>query len=161
MWNGQWNKNWHEKPKYSENSCFNTTLSTTNTTCPDLELNLGCNSKKSVTNCLSYSMAHHDNHSDNHGSYGNCRSDSNESNYNNELLNCKKFVYCQMWNVLMRWICCTGAKHTCGNRVWIAPFLSCMISKWAIRSFGMLTEFTARNSASWCWKNSWTNKSYL
>jgi hypothetical protein len=34
MWSSRWNA-WQERPKYSEETCPNATLSTTNPTCPD------------------------------------------------------------------------------------------------------------------------------
>jgi hypothetical protein len=44
-WSNQWN-DWQEKPKYSEKTCPNATLSTTNLTWPDLGSNSGRRSGK-------------------------------------------------------------------------------------------------------------------
>jgi hypothetical protein len=38
--NGPWNENWQGNPKYLENTCPSATLPATNTSWPDLELNL-------------------------------------------------------------------------------------------------------------------------
>jgi hypothetical protein len=54
LWSNCWNEDWQGKPKYSEKTCPNATLSTTNSTWPDLVLNSGCCSGKPVTNSLTY-----------------------------------------------------------------------------------------------------------
>jgi hypothetical protein len=59
-------------------------------------------------------------------------------NYNNELLSCKKCVYCQVWNVLNMLHQCKEHMQELCTTVWIAPFLSCLLSKWAVGLFGML-----------------------
>jgi hypothetical protein len=41
VWSTRWSENWQGKPKYSEKTCPNITLSTTNPTWPDLESNPG------------------------------------------------------------------------------------------------------------------------
>jgi hypothetical protein len=57
MWWSQWNENWQGKSKYSEKSCPNATLSTTNPTWPEQGSNRGRRSGKRVTNRLSYGTA--------------------------------------------------------------------------------------------------------
>jgi hypothetical protein len=57
MWNGWWNENWLGKPKYSEKTCPDATLSTTNATWPYLNSNLGRRGGKPATNRLSYGAA--------------------------------------------------------------------------------------------------------
>jgi hypothetical protein len=49
--------NGNGKPKYSEKTCPDTTLSTTNPTWPDLGLNLGCCGGKPATNRFSCGAA--------------------------------------------------------------------------------------------------------
>jgi hypothetical protein len=59
-------------------------------------------------------------------------------NYSNGLLSCKKYIYCQVWNVLnMLHQCKEHMQEPC-TVVWIAHFLSCLLSKWALELFGML-----------------------
>jgi hypothetical protein len=53
----QWNENWQGKPKYSEKTCPNATLSITNSTWLDLGLNPGRRGGKLAANHLSYSTA--------------------------------------------------------------------------------------------------------
>jgi hypothetical protein len=54
MWSSRWNEKWWKKQKYSEKTCPNATLSTTNPTWPDLGWNPGRRDRKPVTNRLSY-----------------------------------------------------------------------------------------------------------
>jgi hypothetical protein len=54
MWSSRGNENWKGKPKYSEKTCPNATLSTTNTTWSDLGSKPGRRGGKPATNCLSY-----------------------------------------------------------------------------------------------------------
>jgi hypothetical protein len=49
-WRIWWNEDWQGKPKYSEKTCPNATLSTTNPTWPDPGLNPGRHSGKLATN---------------------------------------------------------------------------------------------------------------
>jgi hypothetical protein len=56
VWSSRWN-DWHGKPKYSEQTCPNATLSTTNATWPDPGSNLCHCGGKPVTNHLSYGTA--------------------------------------------------------------------------------------------------------
>jgi hypothetical protein len=51
-----WNE-WQGKPKYSEKTCPDTTLSTTNPTLPDPGLNPGRRGGKPATNRFSYGAA--------------------------------------------------------------------------------------------------------
>jgi hypothetical protein len=53
MWSSQWNENLQGKPKYSEKTCSSTTLSTSNTTWPDLGSNPDRHGGKPATNRLS------------------------------------------------------------------------------------------------------------
>jgi hypothetical protein len=53
LWSSWWNEDWQGKPKYSEKTCPNATLSTTNPTWP----NPGRRGGKPATNHLSYGMA--------------------------------------------------------------------------------------------------------
>jgi hypothetical protein len=55
----RWNENWQGNPMYSENTCPNATLSTTNPTWPDLGSNPGHRCRKPATNRLSYGTALH------------------------------------------------------------------------------------------------------
>jgi hypothetical protein len=55
-WRTGWNE-WLGKPKYSEKTCTDATLSTTNPTCPDPELNPGRRGGKPATNRFSYGAA--------------------------------------------------------------------------------------------------------
>jgi hypothetical protein len=57
MWSSLWNENLQGKLKYSENTCPNATLSTTNPTWPDPGSNPGRRGGKLATNRLSYGMA--------------------------------------------------------------------------------------------------------
>jgi hypothetical protein len=52
-----WNENWQGKPKYSEETCPNATLSTINPTWSDLGSNPGRRGGKPATNHLSYGTA--------------------------------------------------------------------------------------------------------
>jgi hypothetical protein len=54
LWSSWWNGNRQGKPKYSEKTCPNATLSTTNPTWPDLGSNPGRRGGKPATNPLSY-----------------------------------------------------------------------------------------------------------
>jgi hypothetical protein len=56
-WRNWWNENWHRKPKYSEKTCPNATLSTTSRTWPDPGWNPGRRGGKPATNRLSYGAA--------------------------------------------------------------------------------------------------------
>jgi hypothetical protein len=56
-WSISWNENWQGKPKYSEKTCPNATLSTTYPTWHDLGSNPGRCSGKLATNRLSYGTA--------------------------------------------------------------------------------------------------------
>jgi hypothetical protein len=58
MWNSWWNENWQGKTKYSEKTCPNATLSTTNPTFLDLGSNPGLRGGKPATNSLSYDTAY-------------------------------------------------------------------------------------------------------
>jgi hypothetical protein len=53
VWCSRWNENWQGKPKYSEKTCPNTTLSTTNPTWPHLGSNPGHRDGKPATDRLS------------------------------------------------------------------------------------------------------------
>jgi hypothetical protein len=55
-WRIWWNE-WQGKPKYSEKTCPDATLSTINSTWPDPELNPGRRGGKSATNRFSYGAA--------------------------------------------------------------------------------------------------------
>jgi hypothetical protein len=57
-WNSWWNENWQGTLKYLEETCPSVTLSTENTTWPDLVLKLGSRCGKLVTNCPSYGTAY-------------------------------------------------------------------------------------------------------
>jgi hypothetical protein len=59
-WRIWWNE-WQGKLKYSEKTCPDSTLSTTNPTWPDPGLNPGCRGGKPATNRFSYGVAlyHH------------------------------------------------------------------------------------------------------
>jgi hypothetical protein len=57
MWSSRCNENWQGKPNYSEKTCLNATLSTTNPTWPDLDWNPDRRNGKPATNLLSYGMA--------------------------------------------------------------------------------------------------------
>jgi hypothetical protein len=57
VWSTWWNDNWQETPKYSEETCPSTTLSTTNPTWLDLGSNPGRHSRKPATNRLSCGTA--------------------------------------------------------------------------------------------------------
>jgi hypothetical protein len=57
LWRNWWNEDWQGKPKYSEKTCPSATLSTTNPTCLDLDLNPGRRGGKPATNRLSYGVA--------------------------------------------------------------------------------------------------------
>jgi hypothetical protein len=54
VWNSGWNENRQGKPKYSEKTCPNASLSTTNPTLLDLGSNRGRRGWKQATNRLSY-----------------------------------------------------------------------------------------------------------
>jgi hypothetical protein len=54
LWSSWWNEDSQGKPKYSEKTCPSATLSTTNSTWPDLWSNPGRRGGKSATNRLSY-----------------------------------------------------------------------------------------------------------
>jgi hypothetical protein len=56
-WKIWWNE-WQEKPKYSEKTCPDATLSTTNFTWPDPGLNPGRRGGKPATNRFSYGAAY-------------------------------------------------------------------------------------------------------
>jgi hypothetical protein len=56
VWRIGWNE-WQGKPKYSEKTCPDATLSTTNPTWPDPGLNPGCRGGKQATNRFSYGAA--------------------------------------------------------------------------------------------------------
>jgi hypothetical protein len=58
-WRIYWNEDWQGKLKYSEKTCPNATLSTTNPTWPDPGLSPGRHSGKPATNRLSYGAAWH------------------------------------------------------------------------------------------------------
>jgi hypothetical protein len=53
----QWNASWQGKRKYSEKTCPSATLSTTDSTWPDLGPNTGRRGGKLATNRLSYGLA--------------------------------------------------------------------------------------------------------
>jgi hypothetical protein len=53
-WSNWWNEDWQGRPKYSEKTCPNATLSTTNPIWPGPGLNPGRRSGKPATNHLSY-----------------------------------------------------------------------------------------------------------
>jgi hypothetical protein len=53
---------WQENPRYSEKTCPNVSLSTTNPTLPDLASNPGCRGRKRATNRLSLGMAYSTNY---------------------------------------------------------------------------------------------------
>jgi hypothetical protein len=57
VWSSRWNENWQGKSKYSEQTCPNDTLSTTNPTWPGLGSNPGHRGGKPATNHLSYGAA--------------------------------------------------------------------------------------------------------
>jgi hypothetical protein len=57
LWSSRWNEDWQGKPKYSEKTCSNATLSTTNPTWLDLWSNPGRRGGKAATNRLSYGTA--------------------------------------------------------------------------------------------------------
>jgi hypothetical protein len=57
VWSIWCNENWHRKSKYSEKTCPNSTLSTTNLTCLELGSNLDRRGGEPATNRLSYGMA--------------------------------------------------------------------------------------------------------
>jgi hypothetical protein len=57
LWRNWWNEDWQGKPKYSEKTCPNVTLSTTNPTCLDPGLNPGRRGGKPATNHLNYGAA--------------------------------------------------------------------------------------------------------
>jgi hypothetical protein len=57
MWRSRWNENWHGKPKQPEENLPSATLSTTNSTRPDLASNPVRRGGKSATNRLSYGTA--------------------------------------------------------------------------------------------------------
>jgi hypothetical protein len=59
MRSSRWNETWQGKQKYSEKTCPNAALSTTNATWPDLGSNLGRRCGKQTTNRLSYGTACH------------------------------------------------------------------------------------------------------
>jgi hypothetical protein len=62
-WINWWNENWQGKLKHSEKTCRSATLSTTNPTLSDLELNPGRHGGKLATNRLSYGTSFlEDNH---------------------------------------------------------------------------------------------------
>jgi hypothetical protein len=56
-WRISWNEDWQGKPKYSEKTCPNATLSTTNPIWPDRSSNPGRHGGKPATNRLSHGMA--------------------------------------------------------------------------------------------------------
>jgi hypothetical protein len=56
VWSNRWNE-WQGNPKYSEKSCLDATLSSTNPTWPDLGSNLDRRGGNPVTNCLTYVTA--------------------------------------------------------------------------------------------------------
>jgi hypothetical protein len=59
VWSSRWNANWQGKPKYSEKTCPNDTLSTTNSTWLDPGSKLGLRGGgEPTTNRLSYSTAY-------------------------------------------------------------------------------------------------------
>jgi hypothetical protein len=57
VWSSWWNESWQEKPNYSEKTCHNATLSTTNPTRPGPCSNPGHRSRKPATNRLSCGTA--------------------------------------------------------------------------------------------------------
>jgi hypothetical protein len=57
LWSNWWNEDWQGTPKYAEKTCPSATLSTINSTWPDLGSNPGHHSGKPATNRLSYSTA--------------------------------------------------------------------------------------------------------
>jgi hypothetical protein len=57
-WRIWWNEDWQGKPKYSEKTCPSATLSTTNLTWPDPDLNPGRRGGKPGTNRLNYGAAY-------------------------------------------------------------------------------------------------------
>jgi hypothetical protein len=57
LWRNWWNKDWQGKPKYSEKTCPSATLSTTNPTWLNPDLNLGRRGGKPATKHLSYGTA--------------------------------------------------------------------------------------------------------
>jgi hypothetical protein len=57
VWGNWRNENWWGKPKYSEKTHPNSTLSSINLTWLELGSNLGCRGGKPATNCLSYGTA--------------------------------------------------------------------------------------------------------
>jgi hypothetical protein len=57
VWSSRWNENWHEKPKYSEETYPRVTLFTTNSTWPEPGSNPDRRSGKPATNRLSYGTA--------------------------------------------------------------------------------------------------------
>jgi hypothetical protein len=57
LWSNWWNEEWQRNPKYSEKTCLSATLSTTNTTWPELGSNPGRRGGKPATNRLSYGAA--------------------------------------------------------------------------------------------------------
>jgi hypothetical protein len=59
LWRNWWNEDWQRKPKYSENTCPSATLSTTNPTCLNPDMNPGRHGGKPATNRLSYCAALH------------------------------------------------------------------------------------------------------
>jgi hypothetical protein len=56
-WRIWWNEDWQGKPKYSEKTCPNAIMSTTNPTWPDPGSSPGRRGGKPATNCLSYGAA--------------------------------------------------------------------------------------------------------
>jgi hypothetical protein len=54
IWSIWWSKEWQEKPKYSEETCTSTILSTTNPTLFDLSSNPGRRCRKPATDWFSY-----------------------------------------------------------------------------------------------------------
>jgi hypothetical protein len=62
-WRSWWNE-WQGKPKYSEKTCSDATLSTTNLTWPDPGLNPGRRGGKPATNRFSYGAAISNTHSE-------------------------------------------------------------------------------------------------
>jgi hypothetical protein len=57
LWRNWWKKDWQGKTKYSEKTCPSATLSTTDPTWLDPDLNPGRRGGKPVTNRLSYGAA--------------------------------------------------------------------------------------------------------
>jgi hypothetical protein len=57
LWSNWWNEDWQGKSKYSENTCPNATLSTTNPTRPEPGTNPGRRGGSPATNRLSYGAA--------------------------------------------------------------------------------------------------------